>query len=51
MNQQQMQFKKFGLIKKRDSRNILSVFCSTFDFSASYLQRIIRVKNQNLTIL
>ena len=36
MNQQHMQFKKFGLIKKRDSRNILSVFCSTFDFSASY---------------
>ena len=36
MNQQHMQFKKFGLIKKRDSGNILSVFCSTFDFSASY---------------
>ena len=36
MNQQHMQFKKFGAIKKRDSRNILSVFCSTFDFSASY---------------
>ena len=36
MNQQHMQFHKLDPFKNRESRNILSVFCSTFDFSASY---------------
>lgn len=50
MNQQHMQFKKFGLIKKRDSRNILSVFCSIFGFSASYFAENDQSENQNQII-
>jgi hypothetical protein len=50
MNQQHMQFKRPGLFKNREPCNILSFFCSTFGFSASYFAENDQSENQNQII-